>query len=57
MGTGFAADSHESCLPSGTLRHWCIGELLALRWRDVDLATGLVRVEETVYEDHFDGRP
>ncbi len=31
-----------------------IGELLALRWRNVDLATGLVRVEETVYEGHFD---
>jgi len=31
-----------------------IGELLALRWRHVDLATGLVRVEETVYEGHFD---
>jgi integrase len=31
-----------------------IGELLALRWRNVDLAVGLVRVEETVYEGHFD---
>ena len=31
-----------------------IGELLALRWRNVDLATGLVRVEETVYDGHFD---
>ena len=31
-----------------------IGELLALRWRNVDLATGLIRVEETVYEGHFD---
>ena len=31
-----------------------IGELLALRWRNVDLAIGLVRVEETVYEGHFD---
>ncbi len=31
-----------------------IGELLALRWRNVDLATGLLRVEETVYEGHFD---
>jgi integrase len=31
-----------------------IGELLALRWRNVDLTTGLVRVEETVYEGHFD---
>jgi integrase len=31
-----------------------IGELLALRWRNVDLATGLLRVEETVYDGHFD---
>jgi integrase len=31
-----------------------IGELLALRWRNVDLAIGLIRVEETVYEGHFD---
>lgn len=31
-----------------------IGELLALRWRNVDLASGLARVEETVYEGHFD---
>jgi integrase len=31
-----------------------IGELLALRWRNVDLATGVVRVQETVYEGHFD---
>lgn len=31
-----------------------IGELLALRWRGVDLLVGLVRIEETVYEGHFD---
>ena len=31
-----------------------IGELLALRWRNVDLVTGLLRVEETVYDGHFD---
>jgi len=31
-----------------------IGELLALRWGNVDLAIGLLRVEETVYEGHFD---
>jgi integrase len=31
-----------------------IGELLALRWRHVDLMIGLVRVEETVYEGRFD---
>lgn len=31
-----------------------IGELLALRWRNVDLGTTLLRVEETVYEGHFD---
>jgi integrase len=31
-----------------------IGELLALRWRNVDLVIGLFRVEETVYEGHFD---
>ena len=31
-----------------------IGELLALRWRNVDLASGLARVQETVYEGHFD---
>jgi len=31
-----------------------IGELLALRWRDVDLETGFLRVRQTVYEGHFD---
>ena len=31
-----------------------IGELIALRWRNVDLVTGLLRVEETVYDGHFD---
>ena len=31
-----------------------IGELLALRWRNVDLGSRLVRVEETVYDGHFD---
>jgi integrase len=31
-----------------------IGELLALRWQDVDLAAGVLRVRRTVYEGHFD---
>ncbi len=31
-----------------------IGELLALRWRDLDLTNGVLRVEQTVYEGHFD---
>src|SRR5207253_7968159 len=31
-----------------------IGELLALRWRDVDLEHGTLRVTETVYDGHFD---
>ena len=31
-----------------------IGELLALRWRDVDIANGVLRVRQTVYEGHFD---
>ncbi len=31
-----------------------IGELLALRWRNADLESKLVRVEETVYDGHFD---
>jgi integrase len=31
-----------------------IGELLALRWRDVDLNAGLLHVRRTVYEGHFD---
>jgi integrase len=31
-----------------------IGELLALRWRNVDLMIGVLRVEETVYDGHFD---
>lgn len=31
-----------------------IGELLALRWRNVDLLNGLLQVEETVYDGHFD---
>ena len=31
-----------------------IGELLALRWQDVDLQTGFLRVSRTLYEGHFD---
>jgi len=31
-----------------------IGELLALRWRDVDLEAGLIRIRQTVYEGVFD---
>jgi integrase len=31
-----------------------IGELLALRWQDVDLSAGLLRVSRTLYEGHFD---
>jgi len=31
-----------------------IGELLALRWQDVDLQNGLLSVRQTVYEGHFD---
>jgi len=31
-----------------------IGELLALRWQDVDLETGFLRVSRTLYEGHFD---
>ena len=31
-----------------------IGELLALRWQDVDLDAGLLRVRRTLYEGHFD---
>lgn len=31
-----------------------IGELLALRWQDVDLQAGLLRVCRTLYEGHFD---
>jgi integrase len=31
-----------------------IGELLALRWQDVDLAAGVLCVRRTVYEGHFD---
>lgn len=31
-----------------------IGELLALRWRDVDLESGALRVTQSVYEGHFD---
>jgi integrase len=31
-----------------------IGELLALRWRYVDLDRGVLRVRQTVYEGHFD---
>jgi integrase len=31
-----------------------IGELLALRWRDVDLEQGVLRVTQAVYEGHFD---
>ena len=31
-----------------------IGELLALRWQDVDLQTGFLRVSRTLYEGRFD---
>jgi integrase len=31
-----------------------VGELLALRWRDIDLALGSLRVRQTVYEGRFD---
>jgi len=31
-----------------------IGELLALRWPDVDLQSGFLSVRQTVYEGHFD---
>jgi integrase len=31
-----------------------IGELLALRWKNVNLNDRLLRVTETVYEGHFD---
>lgn len=31
-----------------------IGELLALRWRDVDVEVGCIRVRQTVYEGQFD---
>jgi len=31
-----------------------IGELLALRWRNVDWQRAVLRIEETVYEGHFD---
>jgi integrase len=31
-----------------------IGELLALRWQNVDLENGVLRVVETVYDGHFD---
>lgn len=31
-----------------------IGELLALRWQDVDLEAGVLRVRRTLYEGHFD---
>ncbi len=31
-----------------------IGELLALRWRHVDFEAALLRVEQTVYDGHFD---
>ena len=31
-----------------------IGELLALRWRNVNLVDGCIRIRETVYDGHFD---
>ena len=31
-----------------------VGELLALRWRDIDLAISCLRVRQTVYEGRFD---
>jgi len=35
-------------------RSLAFGEVLALRWSDVDLDKGLVQVRQTVYEGHFD---
>jgi hypothetical protein len=43
----------RSCFSSCS-RECGIGELLALRWRNVDLLDGLLRMEETVYDGHFD---
>jgi integrase len=46
--------------PSRSLAHLLvftglrIGELLAVRWRDVDLERGVLRVTQSVYEGHFD---
>jgi len=46
--------------PSSSLAHLLvftglrIGELLALRWRDVDLERRGLRVTQSVYEGHFD---
>jgi integrase len=31
-----------------------IGELLALRWQNIDLEQGTLRVTQTVYDGHFD---
>ena len=31
-----------------------IGEMLALRWQDLDLQQGLLSVNQTVYKGHFD---
>jgi integrase len=31
-----------------------IGELLALRWQDIDLQNGFLSVNQTVYDGHFD---
>jgi integrase len=31
-----------------------IGELLALRWRHIDWQRAVLRIEETIYEGHFD---
>lgn len=31
-----------------------IGELLALRWQDIDFDRGFFSVRQTVYEGHFD---
>ena len=46
--------------PSGSLARLLVftglrvGELLALRWRDVDLEHRVLRVTQTVYDGHFD---
>ncbi len=31
-----------------------VGELLALRWRDVDLERGVLRVTQSIYDGHID---
>jgi integrase len=59
-GTDFAGHSKRLPEPSRSIATLLamtglrVGELLALRWQDIDFDKGFFSVKQTVYEGHFD---